>query len=636
MSSNPPRKTGLPSLRTQDAQINRWADGVQEQLEVLHGARGDPLNRALTLRDLQAIGFNVDVLMANSRGSSITVRPGGAVAAAAPLVDAAAQKAIERADMDAFAKAITETALFKKLMEPLQWQDVRDPSRFDWVPQQLRRELMTSIAEEAARRGTDISRVETIVKDGAARFARQLEEITAAMGEAAAGVRQLSFAYADADRAIAGQVTQLGASLGQNIATLEQSLSTEVTKTTAIASSVTTLQTRVGTAESAISNEQTARANGDSANAESINQVQARLDTGDFAAVKTQSSATASKVAGYEARYTVKVTAGGAWAGIGLAATDNGAGNATSAIIMSADKFAIVAPGYSGGMTTAPPAGSIPFSVENLPSGGSRIYMNAGVRIRGGLDVTATYGSAEWASEAAFTFYMTNSSGWLSSYSGMSPSKVTATGNSTARLYAGHYGIATGTSALSIGLLGEARGQGSNVSAGVIGVATGGVSAYGGVFSGQSADLALIGSGTILWGNTAVAKPNGSSSSFLNGLGQWVTPSASGGVTTFNGRAGPVTLSSSDVTTALGYTPPTQDSVSSQINANNANYVLANFSAKTHTHTSTPYAVDAGSLGGVTASNYLRFTGATAGSKALAGYAQILVGGNYYWIPIYV
>lgn len=633
--SNPPRKTGLPSLRTQDAQINRWADGVQEQLEVLHGARGDPLNRALTLRDLQAIGFNVDVLMANSRGSSITVRPGGAAAAAAPLVDAAAKKAIERADMDAFAKAITETALFKDLMAPLKWQDVRDPSRFNWVPEQLRRELLTSIAEEASRRGTDISKVETIVKDGAARFARQLQEITAAMGEAAAGVRELSFAYADADRAIAGQVTQLGASLGQNIATLEQSLSTEVTKTTAIASSVTTLQTRVGTAESAISNEQTARANGDSANAESINLVQARLNTGDFAQVKSESSATASKVAGYEARYTVKVTAGGAMAGIGLVATDNGAGNATSAIIMAADKFAIVAPNYSGGMTTAPPAGSVPFGVENLPSGGSRIYMNAGVRIRGGLDVTATYGSTEWANEAEFTFYMTNSHGWAGSYSGMSPSKVAATGNSAGRLYAGHYGVAKGTSAISIGLLGEARGQGGNLNSGVVGVATGGSNSYGGVFSGQSADLALIGSGVFLWGNTVVPKPNGSATSFLNGLGQWVTPTSSG-VTTFNGRAGPVTLASADVTTALGYTPPTAASVSNEINANNTNYIAPNYALKTHTHGSAPYAVDAGSLGGVAASSYFRFTGSTtAGSKTFAGYAQVLVSGGYYWIPIY-
>ena len=632
--SNPPRKTGLPSLRTQDAQINRWADGVQEQLEVLHGARGDPLNRALTLRDLQAIGFNVDALMANNRGS-IAMRPGGAAAAAAPLVDAAATKAIERADMDAFAKAITETALFKDLMAPLKWQDVRDPSRFNWVPEQLRRELLTSIAEEASRRGTDITKVETIVKDGAARFARQLEEITAAMGEAAAGVRQLSFAYADADRAIAGQVTQLGASLGQNIATLEQSLSTEVTKTTAIASSITTLQTRVGTAESAISNEQTARANGDSANATSINQVQARLDSGDFAAVKTESSATASKVAGYEARYTVKVTAGGAIAGIGLVATDNGAGNATSAIIMAADKFAIVAPNYSGGMTTAPPAGSVPFGVENLPSGGSRIYMNAGVRIRGGLDVTATYGSTEWANEAEFTFYMTNSHGWAGSYSGMSPSKVAATGNSAGRLYAGHYGVATGTSAISIGLLGEARGQGGNLNSGVVGVATGGSSSYGGVFSGQSADVALIGSGTFLWGNTAVPKPNGSATSFLNGLGQWVTPTSSG-VTTFNGRAGPVTLASADVTTALGYTPPTAASVSNEINANNTSYIAPNYALKTHTHGSAPYAVDAGSLGGVAASSYFRFTGSTtAGSKTFAGYAQVLVSGGYYWIPIY-
>lgn len=634
--SNPPRKTGLPSLRTQDAQINRWADGVQEQLEVLHGARGDPLNRALTLRDLQAIGFNVDVLMANSRGSSITVRPGGAAAAAAPLVDAAAKKAIERADMDAFAKAITETALFKDLMAPLKWQDVRDPSRFNWVPEQLRRELLTSIAEEASRRGTDITKVETIVKDGAARFARQLQEITAAMGEAAAGVRELSFAYADADRAVAGKITQLEAAVGINMGLLEEDLHVWVDKDSATAGKVTNLISRVGSGTASLQDELKTWVDKDSATAKNTTTLQARLDTGDFSQVKIESSATAKKVGEVSAQYTVKVQAGGAIAGVGIAANSDGTpGGISSAIIMAADKFAIVAPNYSGGMTTAPPAGSVPFGVENLPSGGSRIYMNAGVRIRGGLDVTATYGSTEWANEAEFTFYMTNSHGWAGSYSGMSPSKAAATGNSAGRLYAGHYGVAKGTSAISIGLLGEARGQGGNLNSGVVGVATGGSNSYGGVFSGQSADLALIGSGVFLWGNTVVPKPNGSATSFLNGLGQWVTPTSSG-VTTFNGRAGPVTLASADVTTALGYTPPTATSVSNEINANNANYIAPNYALKTHTHSSAPYATDAGSLGGVTASNYFRFTGSTAVSgKTLAGYAQVLVGGGYYWIPIY-
>ena len=676
------RKTGLMALRTQDPQLNQFADGVMEQLEVLHGARGDPLDRAITLRDLQGMGFDVSAMATKGRSGAGGRAGGGAgsPSAVAPLIDAAARQAVKDADMDAFAKSLMDTQLFKDLMAPTEWRqlspwrDANDPARLDWVPEQLRRELLLSIAEEAAKRGTDISRVEKIVKDGANRYASKLEEITAAMGAAAAGVRDLTFAYADADRAVAGKITQLGATLGGNIATLEQSLSTEVTKTSAIASSVTTLQTRVGTAEAAITSEQTARsnadgaiassvsalqtrvgtaeaaisteqttrANADSANATSINQVQARLNPGgDFAAVKLESSATAGKVTGLEAQYTMKVTAGGAIAGIGLSATSSSSGNATSAIIMTADKFAIVAPGYSGGLTNSPPAGAFPFAVESAPSGNSKIYINGNVRVRGGLDVSATYGSGFWASDAAFGINVYKQTGipnlnFNNYYAGQCPSKSIASGNDVNYLYAGHYGKAMGTSSLSVGVVGDAVGSGSNACVGIVGTATGGRESYGGVFSGPSADIALIGSGVIVWGGTAVAKPNGSAASFLNGLGQWVTPSAPVAVAAFNNRTGSVTLSSADVTNALGYTPPTSASVSNEVNANNANYILPNFSRTTHTHSSAPYATDAGALGGIAASSYFRFTGSTTGSsKTFAGYAQVLVSGGYYWIPIY-
>jgi hypothetical protein len=57
-----------------------------------------------------------------------------------------------------------------------------------------------------------------------------------------------------------------------------------------------------------------------------------------------------------------------------------------------------------------------------------------------------------------------------------------------------------------------------------------------------------------IWGPYSYAAPTGDSTKFLCNDGTWTAP-ASAGVISFNGRPGAVTLLSSDVTTALGFTP---------------------------------------------------------------------------------
>jgi hypothetical protein len=58
------------------------------------------------------------------------------------------------------------------------------------------------------------------------------------------------------------------------------------------------------------------------------------------------------------------------------------------------------------------------------------------------------------------------------------------------------------------------------------------------------------------WNGYAIPAPGGSTSTFLRNDGTWATPSGGGsGVSSFNGQTGAVTLSSSDVTAALTYTP---------------------------------------------------------------------------------
>lgn len=60
--------------------------------------------------------------------------------------------------------------------------------------------------------------------------------------------------------------------------------------------------------------------------------------------------------------------------------------------------------------------------------------------------------------------------------------------------------------------------------------------------------------GAMIWNSYSISAPSGSTSTFLRNDGTWAAPSFSG-VSSFNSRTGAVTLSSGDVTGALGYTP---------------------------------------------------------------------------------
>ena len=58
----------------------------------------------------------------------------------------------------------------------------------------------------------------------------------------------------------------------------------------------------------------------------------------------------------------------------------------------------------------------------------------------------------------------------------------------------------------------------------------------------------------LIWGAYSITAPTGSTSTFLRNDGTWASPT-SAGVSQFNTRTGIVTLNSTDVTTALGFTP---------------------------------------------------------------------------------
>lgn len=301
------RLPALPAVNAQDPSLRNWISAVAERLEVREGSRGNPFERAVTLRDLEAA--TAGLVQITDSG-----KPDPNAANTIPLGNGLSASI----NIDRFVDAIRNTRLFRDLIKRLD-----DPTRFDDLASEIRTVLLRSIADEASRRGADIQRVDTKIEDANRSLAMTVQEITAALGSNAAGIREVQASYVSSTEATATKVTQLESSLGnyyQDGSTgrvrLEEQLTTQ-----------------------------------------------------------------ANYVNGLRGQYTLKIQAGGALAGFGLAASEVN-GVPESAFIISADKFAIVAPNYSGGLTFNPSANNVPFGVDT-----NGIYLNTNVYVRGQMRV---------------------------------------------------------------------------------------------------------------------------------------------------------------------------------------------------------------------------------------------------------
>lgn len=304
--TNRAKLPGLPRVATQDQALNRWITAVAERLEVREGSRGDPGERAVTVRELQALTKNAVQVVGGQLVSS------GALDGKDPMADANFVARLE--------ESIRNTRLYQNLLKRLD-----DPRRFDSLAAEVRQALAGSIAQEALRLGADIRRVEAKIQDSDRSLALAVEELTAAVGVSAAGIREVKSAFATAERAQAVKVTQLEASLGnyyqdgaEGRASLEETLTTTV-----------------------------------------------------------------DKVEGISSEYMIKVAVGSDGkkkvAGFGLSATEDPEGAQDSAFIVLADKFAVVTPGDALIDPKNPPANRIPFGVD-----ASGVFINGALRINAG------------------------------------------------------------------------------------------------------------------------------------------------------------------------------------------------------------------------------------------------------------
>ena len=368
--TNRAKLPGLPRVATQDQALNRWITAVAERLEVREGSRGDPGERAVTVKELQTLTRNAVKVVGGE-----LVASGALAGGTDPTADPNFVARLE--------EAIRNTRLYQNLVKRLD-----DPSRFDDLATEVRQALANSIAQEALARGADIRRVETKIQQSDRSLAMAVEELTAAIGTSAAGIREVKSAFATADRAQAAKVTQLEARLDVPIADADKlplppaaPYASLAALKAAVPKGVTGKYYRVAGATAGApellyawnGKEYLLAGEGTNAKLEEVMKV------------------TADRVTGAESEYTMKVeaTTGGvtAVAGFGLSAAVDPAGQKTSAFIVRADKFAVVAPGDTSDTDR------YPFGVD-----ASGVYINGALRVNSG---------GKTAEELANDFYLT-------------------------------------------------------------------------------------------------------------------------------------------------------------------------------------------------------------------------------------
>ncbi len=276
-TANAAHLPALPSVSTGNPALDRWIQAVSERLEVREGNRGNPNERAVTVRELVGVGFKAFGMgpraAATDAGGVLTVLSDGSYGAMSP---------------DAFSESIRSSRLYKDMMKRLD-----DVTRFDRLPEKVRLLLLVSLAEEAAKREADIRRVELKLQSESESLAYTVQEVTAGLQGALAGVREMAFASATPDTATAGIVTQLLAALdGTGSATAEESL-----------------------------------------------------------------VVIADRTAGLSSQYMLKLNAGKAVTAVGLMASEDPLGNTESMFVVQADQFALTGTYtyMAGDMSSVPP-----------------------------------------------------------------------------------------------------------------------------------------------------------------------------------------------------------------------------------------------------------------------------------------
>jgi hypothetical protein len=351
--------------------------------------------------------------------------------------------------METFAEQLKSTQLYRDLQF-----SISDPNRFARLGEEVNEFLTRKLTAEAAVRSAQIARTDIKLLEVSRSVAATSTELLAALDTSAAGLRATQFAIATESSATAGQVTTLEARLQVEVNPedlLPVPPAAAYANFAALNSAVpaASADTRKYYRVVAGAGEALYRSNGSTWNL---------VGSEESAKLEEVLLVTADKSLGLEAQYTLKVNAGNAIAGFGIAATERD-GVPESAFIIQADKFALSTPftfsqeatptATAVGQTWYKPSTQVSYRATAVGTGGWVIYTPL---VPFGVDTTTgnvfMSGSLRVGGGSSLTTIETNAANGTTALTAVNDGTTglaTKLGNAVRNVLAGTGGIAVGT-----------------------------------------------------------------------------------------------------------------------------------------------------------------------------------------------
>jgi hypothetical protein len=397
--SKPTQVPGIPRTPVSvDAETRRYLEALSEALQIRLGLRGDPIDRAITLRELIDSGLAVSLKATpfdpnNLNGGNLGFGVNEIIDTATPPAPTnfEANGAYSQVNLSwdyprylnhSFSEIYghdSDVIGDAQLIGVSTGRVYIDPvgsgvSRYYWIRHVSQSSVLgpwNSGTGTLGETAVDVTYILDLLT-GAVTDSQLSQSLSSAIGDNATAATSAAAAAASEAAATAAEAAAV---LAQN------SAATSASSAVTSASNASSFNTAAGTSASAASasatnaassassagtysvnaaGSATNAAGSASAAASTVNGLTARLDNagGTGVTVEQAYSANASDIGDLEGQYTVKIDTNGAVAGFGLASTATSSGNITSEFIVNADRFAIM----RGGSNTT--AATVPFVVQ--------------------------------------------------------------------------------------------------------------------------------------------------------------------------------------------------------------------------------------------------------------------------------
>jgi len=373
--TNPTQVPGIPRPpSTVDAETRAYLTALAEAVEIRLGRRGDPLDRAITLRELVAGGLAVNLQgdyfneLRTGSGNTIGPAPTPAIQNLSPpaiITSLAASGAYSVINLS-WAPIASGTGVLTEV-----WSHTSDVLGDAVLTAVVSGFTYTDPVGSAQTRYYWARAVSQADIFGPFNASAGTAATTAADVDFQLGVLANAITSSELATSLATPIGNLPANTANSISTLETEQNAQGVTITAQAGTISTLGTEqnaqgvtIGAQASTISTletEQNAQGVTIAAQAGTISTLNSTVG-----ANSTSISTQATTVNGLKAQYSVKIDNNGHISGFGLSSTTTTAGP-TSAFIVRADRFAVIDPASTadGLGTTTPTADNVPFFIDS-------------------------------------------------------------------------------------------------------------------------------------------------------------------------------------------------------------------------------------------------------------------------------